>query len=568
MKSARHHSSRTCRVGLNCSCRSVVLLLFLSAACYGADALRPRVPVEKPARVKLDPQRDSTSRIQVKFRDDLPVRLRQGRLEDAGSGVLTPAAPILGHLGGAGAKWQRQHFGLTEEKLSELRANAQKNTGKVMPELNSAYVLDLPPGQDAASVIDALNALDIVEIAWPAPLPAPPPVVPNYEPRQDYLEAAPGGIDAQYAWGGLGGTGVGVQIADIEYDWNLNHADISATLLGPARVVPPVSNPGDHGTAVLGILGAQRNGFGVTGIAYDSTLYAVASYTASGYSVPAAITTALGTLRAGDILVIEQQFDGPAAGMTDYVPVEWDPFVYNAIVTAVGNGIIVCEAAGNGGQNLDDPIFDTGHRPFKPGNDSGAIIVGAGDSAGRSRLGFSCYGYTVDLQGWGDSVVTTGYGDLYSTDGTNLFFTSSFAGTSSATPVVAGACALLQSAYKARHGGQTLSPREMRTLLVATGSPQLDGLQPASEHIGPRPNLRAAKAVVESGLVWLDFYYAGSSEDGTFFQPYNSIPEAAGAVPSGGTILIKPSSSSWTGTINYNKTMTLRAVEGSVTIGR
>jgi hypothetical protein len=534
--------------------------------------LRPRSAVEKPRRVTLDPKRDSGTRIQVKFRDDLPVRARQDRLDDTGSRVLAPAAPLLGRLAAAGAKWRRQHY-VSEEKLAELRANAQRNTGKAMPDLNNAYVLELPPGQDVANVIDALNALDVVEIAWPAPLPPPLPVVPNYEPQQGYLESAPGGIEAHYAWGGLGGTGVDVQIADIEIDWNLNHEDFSVRFLGPQRVVPAGRvDSGSHGTAVLGILGAQRNGFGVTGIAYGSTLYAVAANTASGYDPAAAITTALETLRAGDVIVLEQQIEGPAMGNTDFVPIEWLPSVYNAIVIAVGNGVIVCEAAGNGNQNLDDPIFDTGHRPFKPENDSGAIIVGAGappgDSDGdRSRLYFSSYGSTVDLQGWGAAVVTTGYGDLYSSDGTNLLFTSSFGGTSSATPIVAGACALLQAAYKARHGGQTLSPREIRALLVATGSPQLAGTNPLNEHIGPRPNLRRAKDMMETGPVWLDFTYNGS-ENGSFSQPYNTIPEAAGAVPSGGFVLIKPGSSSWTGTIDYNKTLTLLAAEGAVTIGR
>jgi hypothetical protein len=50
--------------------------------------------------------------------------------------------------------------------------------------------------------------------------------------------------------------------------------------------------------------------------------------------------------------------------------------------------VIVVEAAGNGGENLDDPLYDTPpegfpsgwKNPFNPANpSSGAIIVGAGN---------------------------------------------------------------------------------------------------------------------------------------------------------------------------------------------
>ena len=186
-------------------------------------------------------------------------------------------------------------------------------------------------------------------------------------------------------------------------------------------------------------------------------------------------------MRAGDIIVLEMQTDGPVAGnaIADLVPIEWEKPPYDAIVTAVGNGIIVVEAAGNGSQNLDDPAFNSGHSPFRADHDSGAIIVGAGGIAAgqgdRSRMDFSSFGSTVDLQGWGEGVVTAGYGDLFSTDGANSFYTATFNGTSSATPVVAGACAVLQGDQKATNGGSVLTPFEAREILRATGPPQLGG---------------------------------------------------------------------------------------------
>src|SRR5206468_2516506 len=138
--------------------------------------------------------------------------------------------------------------------------------------------------------------------------------------------------------------------------------------------------------------------------------------------------------------------------------------VYAAVMWAVGyNGIIVVEPAGNGAQNLDDPTV-SGQFP-QPWDDTGAIIVGAGTAysgviyPGTSGCtatfpprqwlsGVSSYGSRVNLQGWGECVVTSGYGDLYPPQGSNnanSSYTMMFKNTSGAAPIVAGAAASLSS---------------------------------------------------------------------------------------------------------------------------
>ena len=55
---------------------------------------------------------------------------------------------------------------------------------------------------------------------------------------------------------------------------------------------------------------------------------------------------------------------------------EWYEPWYNIIVTCIGNGVTVVECAGNGREDLDDPIYSTGnggHWPFLPENNSGVI---------------------------------------------------------------------------------------------------------------------------------------------------------------------------------------------------
>jgi len=119
---------------------------------------------------------------------------------------------------------------------------------------------------------------------------------------------------------------------------------------------------------------------------------------------------------------------------------------------------------------------------------------------------------------------------------------------------VAGAAALLQSIVKAR-GQAPLSPIQLRRLLTTTGTPQAGDL---GEHIGPRPNLRAAiealDSAAESDPRITSLKLKGSSGklivDGVNFLPSDSIVEIGGTpvtklkypssyfVPSGGTTRI------------------------------
>jgi hypothetical protein len=274
-----------------------------------------------------------------------------------------------------------------------------------------------------------------------------------------------------------------------------------------------------HGTAVMGILGAVDDGCGVIGMVPDAALRFAAVQVAGNWDASAAILNAIAGSQPGDVILIEQQWFGPnynpgngtCPGQFGMVPVEWRLAEYNAIVTAVGNGRIVVEAAGNGAQNLDAAIYGQGnanHWPFLPQNDSGAILVGAGwpgplffgADVELSRMTCSNYGSRVDVQGWGTGIYTTGYGDLYGFDGPNLYYTRLFGGTSGASAQVAAAAALLQSAHVAATGFP-LAPAQVRAALVATGSPQQAGTFPVTQKIGPRPDAAFAAMSFLGGCV-------------------------------------------------------------------
>lgn len=557
------------------------LILTLSTQSLAESKLRARQISEKPQKFKLDDKKHDLLRINVKFQDDFQIQLRNGNMElgfDVDGTSRAVLSKLFKKLDKLGAKWEREHV-INEDKLREMREIGQRNSGKALPDLNTAFILRLPAGENSARLIDELNSLNIVEIALPMVTPTPSPVVPNFQSQQGYLGAAADGIDAQFAWSKAGGAGSNIRICDIEYLWNLSHNDYSATLIGPAPVAPVIDGvtaDDNHGTAVLGIMGGRNNGVGVTGIAYGSDFFVAASNTASGYNPAGAITTAAASLRAGDIMVLEMQTDGPGAGSTDYVPIEWVPSVYNAIVIAVANGIVVVEAAGNGGQNLDDAMFNVGHSPFLAANDSGAIIVGAGAPPGHpegnlARLTFSSYGSTVDLQGWGENVTTTGYGDLHNADGKNNQYTDSFNGTSSATPIVAGACAAIQGAFKTSNGNTgVMPPTVVRDILRVTGTAQQSGTNPNTQNIGPRPNLARAIPYVFGNTIWVDFAFFSLPpfivESGIYNRPFNTIPEGIAAVSNNGTVIIKAGSTPWTGTIT--KPMTLLSFNGNAILGQ
>lgn len=459
----------------------------LASAAFAAEA--PRLSPDGVYRLDL---------LSVKLRDGVHVRARDGGLTDFGQGTLKPLAGLLDSLAAAGATWERAYPDLSEERLDDLRRVATRNLGKPVPDQNLQFTLRLPPTLDAADIACELEKSPLVHRAEPfltglGADPSPP----NYESAQGYRNAPTAGIGSPLVLDWPGGRGQGVSVCDVERQWHTTHVDLPPlTRLGPATSGDPSATSDDHGTAVMGEVLARRNAWGTTGCAPDAAGFYAHVYLAGAYNAAAAINNAAAGLGPGSVMLIEQQMVGPTGG---YVPMEWRLDCYNAIVIAVGNGITVCEAAANGNQNLDGAIFSTGnggHYPFLLANDSGAILVGAGAAAGttlpRSRLSFSDYGATVDLQGWGEAVVSLGYGDRFSAEGRDAWYTSTFSGTSSATPIVASACILLQSTHHAATGTY-LTPAEVKQHLIATGTPQ----QPAgaAQHIGPLPDVRSAIAL-------------------------------------------------------------------------
>ncbi|MEM7248613.1 MAG: S8 family serine peptidase [Acidobacteriota bacterium] len=412
-----------------------------------------------------------------------------------------------------------QHFPLAR-KLRDIRQKLapQHHREKVDANFAKAGFMRIRPklGKHVHDLVKELNRHDSVwkAVVAPQPIPASMPAGSdpgsrNFEFTQGYLDSAPEGIGALCVWGTHGAKGKGVTVCDIEGGWHFDHESLpDIKHLGGT----PLENEGwkNHGTAVMGAMLSQPGSIGTVGICHEAKAATHSAYDGELFAPAGSISDATSKLKAGDVLLIELQAKGPNNGK--YIAMQYWDDVFAAIRAAVEKGIVVIEAAGNSGEDLDRKMYaDTGLQ-----KDSGAIVVGAGippnnglnyygdelasygfgkyDQLGepRSRIFFSNYGGIVDAHGWGFHVTSTGYGDAQGGSDPNKWYTQCFTGTSSATPLVAGAAACIQG-YAKKTLGEPLAPEKLRKILVSTGTAQVAGPKaPLSQNIGPQPDLAAA----------------------------------------------------------------------------
>ncbi len=374
--------------------------------------------------------------------------------------------------------------------LDEMRERGERRSGIKLHDLNLFYRVEVP-APESDWVCDFLNSFEVVEIAYPSGRVSDPSTenllgssTPDFEAQQGYLDPAPLGVDADFGHTCSGGRGAGMTIADVETGWTIDHEDFDGKLTNSIIGLTPPPDPWNHGTAVVGELIGQQNGFGVVGICPDSDVL-LSSHLGSFSNVPTAIMTAANAVGPGDAVVIEVQcFDGPPSPH----PCEYAPGIFATVQTATANGIHVFAAAGNGFNDLDQAAY--GGAFDRSVRDSGAVMVAASDGSTLNHASFTNYGSRIDVHGWGFDVTTCGYGDLQTGAATEQY-TAAFSGTSSATPIVTGAGVLIEMIQRKAYG-TPLDPLALRDLLTNTGTPGTDPIT-----IGPRPDVKAALRFLE-----------------------------------------------------------------------
>lgn len=496
-----------------------LLSLLLFPAFQGV----PQRAVLDKSLIQVDPEAHEPAQVVVKFAEGSNVRLKAGRL-------VSPARVDLSRVQDLVANRRIESFfaGL-ERELATVQKDIealQPAGARPGPDLQSYYLVSSNGHDDSRRLIARLNALDIVELAYPKERPSPPPgdippPTPDFTGLQAWQAAAPSGFDMRAIRQLTGAWGKGLAVLDIEWGWWFDHEDI-AGLRASSLKGPPLSRTAynHHGTAVIGEIASDPDQFGVTGMTPDVGVLCVTDYPATGYSVARAILTGLPFLQKGDVMLLEAQ---TWLGTGRLGPTEWNQADFDAIVTATKKGVIVVEAAGNGGQNLDDPKLGGAFELTK--RDSGAIIVGASEGSSLTRAGFSCYGSRIDANGWGLNVVTTGYGDLFNPNSDHRQrYTRVFSGTSSASPMVTSTVVALLAGAKAQWSPQRydrmVDHKEIRRLLRTYGT-SLTG-----QGIGLRPDLD--KLLKGAGLI-RGMQIQGDAKIGKSFRLQITADFAAGA---------------------------------------
>ena len=453
-------------------------------------------PEELPANYKR--------RVVVKFRPDVRLPYRaDAQTQFASTALREWTALSAAH---PGITLVPYFSTLPEHILRSLSQPATTQGAAVPPSFAQYFAIECPAGVDPEVVARSVASWSNVETAYVEAGPIPPPVNPADDPRnsdQHYQDAAPTGIDVRWAWGQADGSGVG--FVDMERGWTLNHEDLVAAGIS---IISGVNTdyPG-HGTAVLGEVVMVDNTIGGVGIAPFASARVVSQWRdASTYNTAEAILSAAAVMQSGDVLLLEAQTT--SSTMPGYLPVEVEQATFEAIQYATSNGIIVVEAGGNGSNDLDSYKDANGkfilNRNSNDFQDSGAIMVGAANSSTpHSRSDFSNYGSRIDCYGWGDSIDTTGDGW---TGNTTNAYTTSFGGTSGASPIVAGSALILQS-WLVRRGGQRYSPSTMRSVLSNTtiNTPSAD---PSTDRIGVMPNLQQIISTRRTRWWWIYLAWA------------------------------------------------------------
>ena len=408
--------------------------------------------------------------------------------------------------------------GLTFSGGSPLNPNTQ-----VLSPLYDPQMLEEPP--PVLTEGSFALALYTTGAKYPDPYSGPnPPPPPPIGPFQAFLSVTGfrgGGLDLlsfqsllQQFPGTNGPQLPNISVAVIEPSALVNHEDLINPITGLSKITvetgqtplvildqqnPPPTFSGSfdtapsHGTATLGVLFANENKFGVTGVVPDAKafFFPTETFEAQGRLLTA-MTNAIYQLSSitaadpnpGNIIVLPISQNGQPLNTTA------SPATAALITLGLNLGVTFVLAAGNDSQEIlpavpgsEDAIIAGGVWPgFQNIVAPASATVYPGLNYCRANLSnFSSEDdATVTVSGWAKGVCTLGYGDLFSGQNTAVSanpavasyevnrlrtYTAVWGGTSAAAAQIGGVAALVQALAKQVYEGQPYSPSNINDVL-------------------------------------------------------------------------------------------------------
>lgn len=331
------------------------------------------------------------------------------------------------------------------------------------PELLKIYRIKLKGKEvDLKKELES-NASDLVDEIVRIPIP-----IPTYDPS-DYMwylptQQDPNGwlwhlkrIQASEAWDITKGS-PSVIIADVDTNFDILHPDLSSKIspnYDPMTHVTHSAMGSSHGTTTASFAAAETDGGGqLASIGFNSSLIAYTWDDGVGKALHAS------DVMHADVITISWHYTcGTATSM--------EKLMINEILD---NGTIIVAAAGNGSESCNGgPIG-----PFSPLVDPRIICVSSTgiddkhqyvkDGVDKTHSGYP----EVTICAPGYEVM--GAISSINADGTinNWPYYGSCVGTSFATPIVAGVCALMKSV------DPCLTPDQAKSIIEATADPIVD----------------------------------------------------------------------------------------------
>ncbi len=218
----------------------------------------------------------------------------------------------------------------------------------------------------------------------------------------------------------INGTGVKVAILDTGIDYK--HVDLKDNYKGGYNFISNNTNPMDdniallinsHGTHVAGIIGAEKNGIGVVGVAPNASLYAVKVLDGSGFGNTSWLISGIQWAIDNKMNIVSMSIEGP-----------FSQALQDACDAAYNSGILLVAAAGD--TNGGNVTYPAGY--------NSVIAVTATDLADQKAI-FSPIDPKIELSAPGVNINSTIIGGGYGIE----------SGASMAAPHVTGVAALIYS---------------------------------------------------------------------------------------------------------------------------